>query len=1204
MGTRSESWTSNALGGGTYAGNGIAGSDGSWNKQRMETTYKYSASGNEKGKQEFQSGRGTVLSFDGFDNYTAGKIEQTYVKTTLSSGAIQFKLMSSESKTWSSKVAGAGSWAFVNGDWTFNAASGGGTYDDPIQNSDGSTSRQIMTNHYQYAAGGKLEAQYGEGDSFSSDGFGNFTAGKNIQRYEQKGTQFKVAEARNFSWSTDSNGESADVPAVVWNEASKNFNNIVWNIESQTSEGNLDDSWNRQDVTTTYQYTALGKLIGQNGSGNTFSNDGFENKTVGRLTQDYIFINGQAKLSRSETRSLTENADGSWNSLGWTLADAQATALDRSRTVGINSERIGGKAMVVAYQYNVAGKRAEIARGKVEPTVVETRRIGLSEETRALEETLAGGEFVSRAIPIEGVEYTILQGEGGLTATYLADGVLHTALVDLSGEQGNATLTLLRDDGVGISITLDRENDQLIESIQEVTEDSSIVITSLYDEVGRLVGAHGSGQSYSNDGFDNLTISNIDQNYIIMGNQAKLKESISRSFTKNTDGSWSVIGMSRRDVEALGIANEDILGSVPADASKNSAMTVTYRYYGERDAGGNLAVDKDNQPLAVDAGQKRYFGSVGYAFGSGKSYSNDGAGNATYSAIEQTYFIINGQAKIETSKTMSRTENVDGSLSWQDGTTHNGIQTIASEITYTYDLTTGKLNGNGATAVDAVSAADDGFGNWTKSVTHQDYILLNGQAKLKVSRTTSDSATTADGKNTDGSYSRQVMTMVYRYYGEKDKDENPIPALVPSGDSKIGQTASVEGKGVSKSDDGLGNVTSGKIEQTYGLIHGQAKIFQSNSKSWSSNDDGPGEWSLSESYDWVYTGTANGGNFASPSKYSDDSWSKQNVDTFYAYNDDGALVISGGTKGGDGADYRTFGSGYTRSDDGFGNLTSGRIEQTFELVNGQAKLKESKSATDAARVLDGTTLDANSELAVVLENSDGSTSHQEIKTIYEYRRSGVHKGQQIGQVGRGFSRSNDGFNNYTAGSIEQIYELKTASNNSQQFKLMKSINRSWSSASNGGGDWSDDGLFTSYAGTGSYDDPKGGSDSSWSKQELITMYEYDASNWKQIGQSGYGVTLSNDGFNNYTVGTVKQEYVPKNLTNNGKIGKQFKVSQSVSRTWTGTSSSVSGWNTDRTAAWLDTQWNSLTTPPSDGEKNSDGSWNKQEMVTQYKYKDN
>ena len=123
-------------------------------------------------------------------------------------------------------------------------------------------------------------------------------------------------------------------------------------------------------------------------------------------------------------------------------------------------------------------------------------------------------------------------------------------------------------------------------------------------------------------------------------------------------------------------------------------------------------------------------------------------GNWTTATVKQTYRLVNGQAKVATSQNLTHTKNADGGESWQDGTVHNGIQTAASMVTYDYDLTTGKLKGNGANATDGKMASVEN-GNWTDATVKQVYRIVNGQAKVLTSQNLTHTV------NVDGSESWQ-----------------------------------------------------------------------------------------------------------------------------------------------------------------------------------------------------------------------------------------------------------------------------------------------------------------------------------------------------------------------------------------------------------------------------------------------------------------
>src|SRR5205814_2129731 len=78
---------------------------------------------------------------------------------------------------------------------------------------------------------------------------------------------------------------------------------------------------------------------------------------------------------------------------------------------------------------------------------------------------------------------------------------------------------------------------------------------------------------------------------------------------------------------------------------------------------------------------------------------DDSFGNVTVSRTHQTYEVINNQAKVKTSESISDTTGQDGSTNHQDVT-----------MTYTNNQTTGKLTGaSGA----GIFNGNDGFGNTT-----------------------------------------------------------------------------------------------------------------------------------------------------------------------------------------------------------------------------------------------------------------------------------------------------------------------------------------------------------------------------------------------------------------------------------------------------------------------------------------------------------
>src|SRR3989338_1846607 len=88
-------------------------------------------------------------------------------------------------------------------------------------------------------------------------------------------------------------------------------------------------------------------------------------------------------------------------------------------------------------------------------------------------------------------------------------------------------------------------------------------------------------------------------------------------------------------------------------------------------------------------------------------------------------------------------------------------------------------------------SSSDGNGNLTSGSLAQSYLILHGQARLASSLTLSNTT------NLDGSVQNQSMTVNYSY-------------------DAGGRLAGAEGSGTFSSNDGNGNLTTGRITQSYG----------------------------------------------------------------------------------------------------------------------------------------------------------------------------------------------------------------------------------------------------------------------------------------------------------------------------------------------------------------------------------------------------
>jgi hypothetical protein len=242
-------------------------------------------------------------------------------------------------------------------------------------------------------------------------------------------------------------------------------------------------------------------------------------------------------------------------------------------------------------------------------------------------------------------------------------------------------------------------------------------------------------------------------------------------------------------------------------------------------------------------------------------------------------------------------------------------------------------------------------------------------------------------------------------------------------DSRLGKLQNANGEGTFVSRDQYGNETTGSTNQTFTIILGQARVAQTTTVSSTRNLDG--------------------------------SSSEQTIVVINDWSDRGVLLGASG-------------SGTTRSDDGFGNITSGTIAQTFDVIAGQAKLTSNISTSETSYV-------------------DGSEVQQSITVSYYYDENGV----LINASGEGSTLSNDGFDNFTSGSILQEYSILNG-----QAVVSRSTQMSWTSDSNG---------------TGSYDSPLPDTDGSWTRQSITTEFIYNALG-ELVAASGFGIGLANDGF--------------------------------------------------------------------------------------------
>jgi hypothetical protein len=759
--------------------------------------------------------------------------------------------------------------------------------------------------------------------------------------------------------------------------AGRSYNNIVDSAKFHSKNG----PWQRQTVTTTYEYDENGKLIGASGSGTFTANDGFGNMTTGTITQTYAIYHGMAKMTSSTTVSDTKNIDGSTQHqvlvVNYSYDDnGVLTGASGSGWFSSNDGQGNITTGTITQDYKIIAGQAKLVRSTTESHT--TNKDG-SWQKQTLTVTYRY-DASGRLTGAKGFgTFHGADGNGNKTS-----GTIRQTYVVIRGQAKLKTSTTTSD-------TVNKDGS---------TQHQVLTVTYQYDKTGTLIGARGEGRFTSDDGHGNITRGTINQTYVVINGQAKLLSSTTNSTTRNKDGSTQKQSLTVfYHYNARGVlVGANGYGTTEANDGHGNITTGTiYQTYQIIHGQAKLKTstttthtrNKDgswqNQTLTVTY-QYNSNGELVDAKGSGTFTSNDGHGNITRGTIKQEYKIIHGQAKLQESTTKSVTRNRDGSTQRQTLT-----------VTYQYDgngvLTGAKGRGS--------FTSNDGHGNKTRGTIRQEYKIIHGQAKLKTSTTRSVT------KNKDGSTQRQTLTVTYRYDGN-------------------GVLKGATGRGHFTSNDGHGNKTRGTIRQTYKIIHGQAKLKTSTTRSKTKNKDGSTQTQvLRVTYRYNRNGVlidAKGrGHFKSNdghgnitrgkirqdykiihgqaklhtsttrshTKNRDGSWQRQTLTVTYRYNGQG--MLTGATGRGTFTSFDPGGKGK----DTPSSRTTGSIKQEYKIIHGQAKLHTSVTTSET--------------------KSGGDTSHQTMTVIYEYNRKGV----LVDARGHGTFRSSDG----SRGTISQEYRI-------------------------------------------------------------------------------------------------------------------------------------------------------------------------------------
>ncbi|MBI4395938.1 MAG: hypothetical protein HY548_02500, partial [Elusimicrobia bacterium] len=481
------------------------------------------------------------------------------------------------------------------------------------------------------------------------------------------------------------------------------------------------------------------------------------------------------------------------------------------------------------------------------------------------------------------------------------------------------------------------------------------------------------------DAFGNETTSYSHQTFIVLFGQAKLSEVTTASVSDSVDGSHSVTYPATtrytyyaKEVNGRWYDNggREIPRNPGTAARKGLMAGAVISWAAGPGQPVKVTITMNGQPTTYEGGWP----------GQASVYTKtlDAFGNESHSWSKQTFKVLAGQAKLARVETESISFSVDGNKSYTapyamvyhyyGNTAQNRARRRVGQLDREHPPEVKKvgahppvsvtINGNAYSGSGAIySVSEDAFGNLTHTWSDQRYEVLFNQAKM-LSTTTSSISQSIDGTV---SYTAPY-TMVYTYYGEelyargRTPSRTEVQRWVRLNGAKLGQLKSAElekiwipkpwvshlpawvqewfkSQGafgrweqdeiVTLSQDAFGNLTTTTSVQEFTVMAGQAKMTKVTTSSTSTSIDG----TVSETKPYVTEYRYHGEELyqfgRTPSRTEIEAW-----------------VAAHGAILGQLKEARLPGRMETVSTDAFGNVTTSFTTQTFIVVAGQSKLKE------------------------------------------------------------------------------------------------------------------------------------------------------------------------------------------------------------------------------------------------------------------------
>ncbi|MFC1668733.1 hypothetical protein ACFL1T_05075, partial [Chlamydiota bacterium] len=762
---------------------------------------------------------------------------------------------------------------------------------------------------------------------------------------------------------------------------------------STSNTENRDGSYANTWMTTTYYYDEYGHGLYGYGEGTSWSNavglaDSREGDqtttavmgtTTGTIQQWYSVYEGQFKLVKTYNYSETDNTDGSQSEMEMTTT----YSYDEHGYI-LGAEGLGHSwSNSLGLTYNeVTGTTDEVVISETVATIVQTYTVvaGMAKlESSVNESHTVSGEFIT--------DGSLVGGMGDVSATGLI-------------AETTSTMTM----------TYEYYGEEMFNTVGEIYHEEGTPTVYL----GQIKSADGDGTSFSKSyeyisGADltltvvSETTSTIDQTFTVHTASGKtvLQEAVTESHTINADASeagstltvtygynpanglvvsatgegtsWSTSkGYDYLDdTMTEGAASIEVVGTSEGTINQTYAVVLGKNVVIET-VNDSTTTNVDNSTVQATATVNYSYNSVGFVTGAtGSSESEGVTWGLTYdggvstlgitattetTTDTQVYQLYYGSAKVIYQKSVSTTENIDGS---QAGSVTD-MNNVYDKVGHLMEATgSGQSwsNSVGYIHYDATATTPDTtttvVSESTGTIT-QTYTVGYGKARII------ESISEVSTINNDGSIAYSEMTTTYGY-------------------GEFGLLISAHGSGYSTSngygyeyisEDGTGtigpsimNTTTANIDQSYAVIYGSAKVLDSHSISHTENADG--------------------------------TYSDTDMNTTYSYTWNG--LVDGAT--GDGTT-STFSVGYIYVDENGADIggtgvisqTVGTIDQTYTVIFGQAKLWQSDNYSySVTGSFDPITGDVVSTI---------STSESDVTTIYSYN---INNGLLQDAVGDGTS---------------------------------------------------------------------------------------------------------------------------------------------------------------------------------------------------------